>query len=186
MLNKRANQFIRDKMKQAPPAWQYMFKHYFLTSKLPMLSLTKVKWKGSLSILNHPLFQGCLNNWLINLLHFLIGLAFACLPFADSSCIQNWWNPENSSYATRWNAGWDELFSWNNMEGCSKVFTACWYRFEEHWNKWARSLQCSFYSVFFLDGWESWWYDIIYKCLFRFSVLFMTTRLKSLWLLCYT
>ena len=76
----------------------------------------------------------------------------------DTSCISYRWNSKDTSNSTRWDEGRNELLSWDNLERCTKILKTCWHSFEEHWDKWTRSLQCPSHSILFLDGWGSRWY----------------------------
>jgi len=110
------------------------------------------------------IFHSALLFWLwSDAFEYLCGLMVIHLSCLDSSCISHWWNSENSPNSTRWDEGRSKLFPRNNMERRSKIFATSWYSVEEHWDKWTCSLQCSSYSVLFLDGRGSWWFVIFIR-----------------------
>lgn len=78
----------------------------------------------------------------------------------DSSCIPNRWNSTHASNTPRWNASWDELFSWNHMEWVAHLLEACRHRLKGHWCWRTLTFQCISYSILILDGWWSrWWFS---------------------------
>ena len=103
-------------------------------------------------------------------------------PRVDPSRISYRWNSKDSSNPTRWDAGRNELLSWDNLERCTKILTPCWHSSKERRNQWTCSLQCPTYSVLFLDGWWSWWYVYLFLlqlksnhrnvCTFHYNVIF--------------